>query len=361
MSSILNHISSKIDNFINERESKKKQKIFQKAILEAAYANTPFLKYHLGQNLISIIMILLQFISIFTTYAGANYYLRGVNPLAPVLFAIAIQAGLLYLANSYANTTRKKGYHFLLLLLFTFISIVFSYTGLAIVSIPPENEYEKVYQEYSTALNIVKNDLSTKALTDEEVQKEMNNFLAQIKNIATDATNKRETIKIQITELKESKIKPHWISSNDMVTYGLTSEERSRNSEIENTITRYNSFSTELEKLIQALNSISITPEDLTSYVTNNTSMPNDEIEDITQITSSILTNYNNTINILNNYDKDLNNPQGNNLSYEVPYASIESDYFNKLIEQYKNTDSYNSLALQYDFSEANATSTSQH
>ena len=91
MRPILDALSARIEAILAYSNEQKKTKIFQKIIRQTAYANTPFLKYHLGHGLNTGIMFLLQFISFFTTFAGARYYLSGIISFAPIFFAFAIQ------------------------------------------------------------------------------------------------------------------------------------------------------------------------------------------------------------------------------------------------------------------------------
>lgn len=202
MKALIDHIRSWAKTLYASSDSKKKQKLFQSAIKEAAYANTPFLKYHLSQKLISGIMVMLQTISFFTTYAGAKYYLHGVAPAAPLLFALSIQLGLFYLANTYTAESKKHSKHLFQLSLFVLISIVISYTGMAIVSISPENEYKNSYKHYYNEFESVKHELLSLNITDENTNTLSQHFLDNVNSIIMLGNIEIKSSNVNIKELK---------------------------------------------------------------------------------------------------------------------------------------------------------------
>lgn len=148
LNTLFTPLTDKLKELLKKKADKKKLKTFQSTLRKASYAGSPFLKYYLNQKINTCMMFFLQSISFFTTLAGANYYLRGINGMAPLLFAVTIQMGLFYYASTLHNADRKRPAHFLMLTLFTLISIVFSYTGMAILTVPPLQEYENSYRNY---------------------------------------------------------------------------------------------------------------------------------------------------------------------------------------------------------------------
>lgn len=177
-------LSERIADRINERE---KLNIYQNVLRKASYAGSPFLKYFFGRSINRIMILLLQLISLCTTLVGANYYLRGINPTAPLLFAVTIQLGVFYYANSYVDMEGKKYSHAFLLVLLTCISILFSYTGLAVVCCPPEYEYARTYENYEKKSEAMKTALLAANSTQQDIEQALIGFLGDMNTGLTTA------------------------------------------------------------------------------------------------------------------------------------------------------------------------------
>lgn len=340
MNHLFEFVKSQIESALASSTSKKKQKIFQKTLLNAAYANTPFLKYHLGQNLISCIMVMLQIISLFTTYTGANYYLRGINSLAPFLFAISIQAGLFYLANSYSNAINKKKRHFALLLLFTLISIVFSYTGMAVVSLPPEQEYNKTFEKYVTEFEIVKSQLISENLTADEINNESQNFINKINSIIQAGTTEILSLDAKITTNNDfidnnSTVSTESIRRNGQRIDTTTSEAPANAYYISEKTAEYTSRRTIIQDNLNILNNIL---NDASSYITiaNLNSYIDQSIND-ESIATTISANLASLINSHNNILLTLEN---------TDISKIDENYFDLLRTKYTNANELINLTL---------------
>lgn len=195
------------DWIYNIRESRKEQRrisIYQDIVWKAAYAGSPFLKHFLGHRITFAIMAMLQFISFFTTYAGGRFYLEGINELAPLLFALAIQGGLLYYANIFSAAGNKKAKYGVFLAIFTVISIVFSYTGMVVSNLPPEQEYLAAYEDYCSVAEGVKNQLLEENSTLKEIEQSINNFWIDIENCISKADAEGSALGKTIETLDES-------------------------------------------------------------------------------------------------------------------------------------------------------------
>lgn len=177
-------LSERIADFIDERE---KLNIYQNILRKASYAGSPFLKYFFGRSINRVMILLLQLISLCTTLVGANYYLRGINPTAPILFAVTIQLGVYYYANSYVDMEGRKYSHAFLLVLLTSISILFSYTGLAVVCCPPEYEYARTYENYKKKSEAVITALLDANSTQQDIEQDVIRFFGDMNTGLTTA------------------------------------------------------------------------------------------------------------------------------------------------------------------------------
>ena len=90
-------------------------KMFKKTILNE---KQPLLKRLNANIVVMTLTILLQFVSIFTTYAGVRYYFSGINLLAPYAVTVVIQLSIIYLCNTLSNYNTK---------IFIFLHLFFRY------------------------------------------------------------------------------------------------------------------------------------------------------------------------------------------------------------------------------------------
>lgn len=101
---------------------------------------------HSIQNVIIVITFFLQLISFMTTWQGAELYFRGVFPLAPLLFALAIQGVVYFLCHSLKQ--KRNRLMVVALLLASLCSSYFSYVGVYTSVIPVESMVEQDYDRY---------------------------------------------------------------------------------------------------------------------------------------------------------------------------------------------------------------------
>ena len=172
--------------------------IYRKIILKASYAGSPFIKYYLSHKTTTFIMGCLQLISFFTTYAGAKYYFADIFSLAPLAFTIGIQFAFFAYSNKFSKTERDKKKTLVLMTLFCLISATFSYTGLATSTLPPENEYEKTYNEYVSAAESIKEQLLQKNSTEQEIDLDAQNLLTNAEALLRNAQTQSTSLQTQI-------------------------------------------------------------------------------------------------------------------------------------------------------------------
>ena len=145
----------------------------------------------------------LQFISLFTTYAGTNYYFGNVTHpkfLGPFILSCVIQFSLLFLSNTLVQQERTNKGSKCMLVFFLCISILFSYAGMIHTLVPPYkemksnyddfvNKYEDVYEIYQSNF---KQDETIYTFVDSNVNKLLLSIDNQLKTTKTklDSTNK---------------------------------------------------------------------------------------------------------------------------------------------------------------------------
>lgn len=145
----------------------------------------------------------LQFISLFTTFAGTNYYFGNITQpkfLGPFILSCVIQFSLLFLSNTIVQQERVNKGSKGMLAFFLCISILFSYAGMIHTLVPPYKEmkynyddfitkYEDVYEIYQS--NFKQNE-TIYTLVDSNVNKLQLAIDNQLKTTKTklDSTNK---------------------------------------------------------------------------------------------------------------------------------------------------------------------------
>ena len=97
-------------------------------------------------------IIILQFVSFFTTYYGLYQLFSAINPVIPLMLAFVIQLGLAFLCTKVSSVSAPKSYSWLLGIFLT-ISIAFSYIGVSYTVLPYRNYARECYSEVSVVLN----------------------------------------------------------------------------------------------------------------------------------------------------------------------------------------------------------------
>lgn len=104
--------------------------------------------------------LLLQIISFFTTWQGAEAYFSSAFPAAPLLFAAAVQSVVYFSANS---IRRKAGAGKITALIMALCcSSYFSFVGIYSAVNPPELYLQRTYNAYSSELQAVADEINSK-------------------------------------------------------------------------------------------------------------------------------------------------------------------------------------------------------
>ncbi len=137
-----------------------------------------------------------------------RYYLRGRykadSYIMQISFRQPIQGGLLYYANIFSAAGNKKVRYGIFLTVFTVISIVFSYTGMAVSNLPPEQEYLAAYEDYCSVAEGVEKQLIQENSTLEEIEQSINDFWTDMESCMLKADAEISVLEGTIETLNES-------------------------------------------------------------------------------------------------------------------------------------------------------------
>lgn len=152
---------SKATSSAKEQANRKKLlAIYKETILQSVTSSSHNTQWGAFKKVTVLVMALFQAVSLVSTKLGCDFYFGNLASFAPLFIALGIQGLMFSSAVSYSNGIRKKGV-ILLLVLATACSMISSYTGLAISSMPPNIEYRKVYSkfydEYINLTNLIQN------------------------------------------------------------------------------------------------------------------------------------------------------------------------------------------------------------
>lgn len=317
-------------------DDRKKMNVFQSVLRKAAYAGSPFLRYYLGHKINNGLMFMLQTISFFTTLAGANYYLRGINGMAPLLFATTIQLGLFYHASSYTDSEARKLPHLFVLTLFTAISIVFSYTGMAVTSFPPEQEYEIAYNDYHEKANAAKSLILESNSSQESIDSELHQFLAKMEN------------RLQSAQIKISSLDAAIAANDDIIANGTTYEVHNQYDPVTGAI--INRITVPVES--EAANQAKLTNTQLKTDRTNIEATQSNLDNALKKLSLDKLKEY--VMGVLSETEKNETAATIYQLidchNTLAPYLdisdNIETDYIDKLSRKYKDSEVISSISI---------------
>lgn len=302
---------SKITDILNKAkksfEERRMVSIYRKIIRKASYAGSPFIKYYLSRKATTFVMVCLQIISFFTTFAGAKYYLGNTAPFAPAAFTIAIQFAFFIYATKYSQTERQKKATGFLMVLFCLISATFSYTGLAVNTLPPENEYEKTYKEYISAAESIKEQLLEKNSTEQEINQAAQNLLINADALITEAESQFSSLGAQI-ESNQNIFANDRSSTTSSDSFGNTSTSSgigaagiTAASNLPSLIQLQEQINAEKSSLETAIGTL--TPEQIVKYI--HTSDENADLSsDVSTNVTNLIISYNNLAATLGNQDQ---------------------------------------------------------
>lgn len=151
-----NKFKEKFSNSHNKREIKKQQRFYENMITSSDENSTSiiFNKTSLAW-LIVLVTLLLQLISLATTYKGSIVYFGGINlPFnlsAPLLFALSIQLIVFCVSHTLMSNFRKE--FLIVLILATLCSTYFSYIGIYNYINSPLNYLEERYTQINSNIS----------------------------------------------------------------------------------------------------------------------------------------------------------------------------------------------------------------
>lgn len=331
---IKEELEKKIKSYKKQKEKvniiKNQLEIFYSNIFSFLQKESRFTNKNIGDHAIYLLIFVLQFISFFTTYKGAELIFSSIWKYAPLLFATVIQVMIVYLSNKAFNVNKRKNRYFVGLFLFLSISIFFSYTGILINQEPLENRYESKYETYRTSFDSLKINCQSKIGSKEDIKNKV------IQDI-TDAQGMMNSIQNAITY-------------NDRNSKSVTNPYRRRNDQLQDysNIINQNAQTSNLyrlrrDKLQNFYNSQkALYNFDYLLKVYNEKSISDIEKEDISKSGSS-----DSIFSKLKQFESSYNNEFQNETDIGIPTTFSYSHDLDELILGFQNDDVLNVISIK--------------
>lgn len=202
MNSPIAYINKWMEQKSRKMTIKRNLKIYQSCVKSCANLEISAVKHYEEEKFFHFFALLLQVVSFFTTYAGVAMYFGNVFDLAPLFIALTIQ-GVLYLtAVSAFQPGKKNRRKRVALILCTFISVAFSYTGLVTLANSPLTDYKRAYDSYVDTFQALKEEVSQENLDVDSLAADISNeYLKTINTLQ--ALDRRIS---QLTQIAEAEI-----------------------------------------------------------------------------------------------------------------------------------------------------------
>lgn len=161
-----------LDDRVNRHAARQKRltRLTRRAVQSVLNTRSNKLHTSFPSRVCQLFTLLLQFISLLTTYAGFTFFLKHINPFAPILLAVVVQGTFYFLINARALRKREGAWkRRLLLLVALLISTTTSFVGISNTVRSPVEDMKASYNAYRTAHNdylrgqVVKADIFTEA------------------------------------------------------------------------------------------------------------------------------------------------------------------------------------------------------
>lgn len=143
-----------LDNRDEKRKQRSEEEYIAAALEQLYYADNPVISGKQLKQIKNLLILILQFVSFFTTYHGLVQTMSSLHYAVPLLLSLVIQIGLGYLAVAATHEGSSRGQKFLLACFFL-CSFSFSYMGVAESRIPyatyAKEQYTPVFHAYRAA------------------------------------------------------------------------------------------------------------------------------------------------------------------------------------------------------------------
>ena len=338
LSSISKRIKEELEKKIKSYKKQKEKVNIIKNQLEIFYSNifsflqkeSRFTNKNIGDHAIYLLIFVLQFISFFTTYKGAELIFSSIWKYAPLLFATVIQVMIVYLSNKAFNVNKRKNRYFVGLFLFLSISIFFSYTGILINQEPLENRYESKYETYRTSFDSLKINCQSKIGSKEDIKNKV------IQDI-TDAQGMMNSIQNAITyndRNSKSVTNPYRRRTDQLQDYSNTINQNAQTSNL------YRLRRDKLQNFYNSQKALYNFDDLLRVY--NEKSISDIEKEDITKSGSS-----DSIFSKLKQFENSYNNEFQNETDIGIPTSFSYSYDLDKLILGFQNDDVLHGISIE--------------
>lgn len=154
--SIISYFYHWLDDHFNELVARQNQltRLTRKAVRAVLASHSNIMTTFWSYRVCRIFTLLLQILSFLTTYAGFTFFLKNINPFAPVILALVVQGTAYYLLNFRSSRKRDGNWKRNVLLCLVFaISITTSFVGVSNTIRSPIEDIKETYNGYRTVHN----------------------------------------------------------------------------------------------------------------------------------------------------------------------------------------------------------------
>ena len=145
-----------LDDRVNRHAARQRRltRLTRRAVQSVLNTRSNKLHASFAARVCQFFTLLLQLISLLTTYAGFTFFLKHINPFAPLLLAVVVQGTFYFLLNARALRKREGAWkRRLLLLVALLISTTTSFVGISNTVRSPVEDMKASYNTYRAAHN----------------------------------------------------------------------------------------------------------------------------------------------------------------------------------------------------------------
>lgn len=157
---LLHSLTSYIYHWLNDSfgtlvtNQKRLTRLTRKAVRTVIGGHSNIMNSFASYRVSLVFTFLLQIISFLTTYAGFTFFLKNINPVAPLLLAIVVQGTFYFLINSRSTRKREGNWkRWLLLACALFLSTTTSFVGISNTVRNPVKDMKATFETYRTYHN----------------------------------------------------------------------------------------------------------------------------------------------------------------------------------------------------------------
>ena len=157
---LLFSITSQLYHWLNDRFNelvlgqKRLTRLTRKAVQTVLSGHSNIMSSFWALRVCYFFTFLLQFLSFLTTYAGFTFFLKHINPFAPLILALVVQGTFYYLINFRSSRKRDGNWkRMVLLAIVLLVSTTTSFVGVSNAVRSPVNDMKETYEGYRAVHN----------------------------------------------------------------------------------------------------------------------------------------------------------------------------------------------------------------